>query len=173
MHIVYYKPLTKIVPAMTGRNIQRDNPGIAGHSGEEPALAVRVACGSEPTHQVAKTPPIGRTQILFPDAPTVCSLPEFVSLGVHATAKLGRAAGPVEQPRRAEPGEKRAVRRRLRTVDDSIHRAAIVSQGVGQRRSNWVNFRKKVASVASSTSRPATNWRMKLGCQLPSAKSED
>jgi hypothetical protein len=54
-------------------------------------------------------------------------------------------------PRRAEPGGKRAVRALLETVHDSIHRAAIVSHGVGQRRSNGVYSFEKVSIARAKT----------------------
>jgi hypothetical protein len=57
--------------------------------------------------------------------------------------QVARAAGPRQLPRLAEPADERAVNWRLRSVADSIHRAAIVSDWVGQRQSNGVNSRKK------------------------------
>ncbi len=74
-----------------------------------------------------------------------CRGPESVS-----EKQVARAVDPGQLPRLAEPAEDRAVNRRLRSVADSIHRAAMVSAGVGQRQSNGVNSRKKVSKAVAA-----------------------
>jgi hypothetical protein len=64
--------------------------------------------------------------------------------------QVARAVGPVQLPRFAEPADERALSRRLRSIADSIHRAAIVSACVGQRQSNGVNSRKKVSNAVAA-----------------------
>ncbi len=108
------------------------------------------------------------------------SITDWRSAAVRAASLQGvsprSATGDETTPELASEGARATQARavgRLHTVHDSVHRAAIVSQGVGQRRSNGINFREKVASVTSSTNRPASNWRRKLGVSTSSANSED
>jgi len=87
--IVDYQPLAKTVPALTQRKIQRNLPGISGHSREGPTLAVGATCRSErPTPARAGTA-IGRTHSLFPSRGSLrsASMPSRSSAGPSARSK--------------------------------------------------------------------------------------
>ncbi len=100
---------------------------------------------SNAPHWLAQAPPLSTP---------VCSPARIwcVRQPCHCEVRPGRQRAPRAARRRT--GSERAENRRLQTVDDSIHRAAIVSHGVRQRRSNGVLSGKKVSTAAAKATYP-------------------